>query len=981
MTDVQTSSPISSAPVQRTSSLGQPMQSAAIYDISGDKPVLGDMPHEQVQDAIASGKFSFPKGQEVNVVAPDGTFGTVPADKAPDAFKNGYKYATPNMLGQQKKIKEYTTPTQQFVGALEGLAHGYLGPAATGAEAALTKLGVPGLTPEEQEARKETNPIEYGLTEAIGLGVGALSGTGEAGVLGKAGAGVSKAVTAGSELTRARAAGALALRGAVEMSGYGAGDEVSNFINNDPNQTAGSIISHVGLSALLGAGTGAVFGAAFPKWAAEHAQPVEQGIQDFKNGLSGDIADPETEGAMKTIKETGLLGRFSKLKPNAPELKDIGQRNNWPVLEGMVSGSEDIQRAEDALLKGPPTVASVQRRELYQKAISAAEDSVNQATNATTNASETEVGNQIQTSLLDKLNSSYEPIKAAYQEIEPYRQAIPVTDNSTNALSRTIGKIIEEKGLVPGSERYNFIKTFADGIDNVDNLQKLANFRTEVSRSAGPLTKDLAGAISDKLNNLEDNAIKRFSKTMQTGTAKDKILDLINKSDAAKSQYAAYRDSLQELGNSLGKKKIYGPQNFMDFLEEMNPQTLARRTFNENNTTFAKYLAEKFPEEMDIIKNYQRSLLRNEATKEGVINTKKLTKNILDMQPEMQKLLYSDGERQTIQDASKYLDSMPKSFNPSGTAHESAFREFFTHPTGAVIANLRDFGIQAFIKAAGRAAPGADKEAGRLMSVLGKNVAEKEINTNGFKNAAQATMMAIKNHATLSKAVSGIFAGESKIVPPVPKEVIDKLDEKLKKLSANPSELFSVTGNLDHYLPNHAAALSKTAMTAVSMLNSQRPSNPKASPLDTEIPVSKDQEASFHRSLEIAQQPLTVLQHVKNFTLLPQDMKTLTTIYPDYYNKMSQELTSAMTDHLSKGNTVPYKLRQSMSLFLGQPLDSTMIPANMQSIQSMFAQHKPMTPAQPGKPSRSKGSPSKLTKISSNLQTPEQARDERANKG
>lgn len=79
------------------------------------------------------------------------------------------------------------------------------------------------------------------------------------------------------------------------------------------------------------------------------------------------------------------------------------------------------------------------------------------------------------------------------------------------------------------------------------------------------------------------------------------------------------------------------------------------------------------------------------------------------------------------------------------------------------------------------------------------------------------------------------------------------------------------------------------------------------------------------------------------------------------------------------GEKPSYKTRQAMSLFLGAPLDSTMTQSSIQSIQSIFSKNKPQ--AQPQQQGKQKKSPNKLEKLSSQLQTPDQSRSMRANKG
>lgn len=260
-----------------------------------------------------------------------------------------------------------------------------------------------------------------------------------------------------------------------------------------------------------------------------------------------------------------------------------------------------------------------------------------------------------------------------------------------------------------------------------------------------------------------------------------------------------------------------------------------------------------------------------------------------------------------------------------------------------------------------------------------KPMLEKGANLPAVQGAMSYLNSAIKGNNTLVNAAADVFGAEAKTLPHLfpDSKKIEQLDERLKDVSENPSKMLEVAGNVGDYLPDHAQAASHTAMAAVNYLNSQRPTNGKMSPLDSDLPVSQPQKDAFDRTLSLAQQPLVAFQHIKNGTLVPQDINTVKTIYPAFYNKMSQELMNAMTNHISEGGTVPYRLRQSASLFLGQPLDSTMTPESIQSIQAIYLGKKAAQAQEASQPSPKRGT-SKLSKISSNMQTMDQSRAARA---
>lgn len=197
-----------------------------IFDISGQEPIEGSVPADQVQTAISSGKYSLPKG-EVDVVSPDGQQGTIPSDQAPQAFKAGYKYASPTLL---KELKNDTLSSKASSFA-QGVGQGFAGPLATGAQL------VAGDSKEAIRERKEAHPLLHGLGEVTGLLGSAASGVGEARLL----AGAAGLVSKGA-----------AKKVAIENALYTAGDEISKMMVEDPHQSAESALLNVGLSGALG---------------------------------------------------------------------------------------------------------------------------------------------------------------------------------------------------------------------------------------------------------------------------------------------------------------------------------------------------------------------------------------------------------------------------------------------------------------------------------------------------------------------------------------------------------------------------------------------------------------------------------------------------------------------------------------------------------------------------------------------------------
>lgn len=254
-----------------------------------------------------------------------------------------------------------------------------------------------------------------------------------------------------------------------------------------------------------------------------------------------------------------------------------------------------------------------------------------------------------------------------------------------------------------------------------------------------------------------------------------------------------------------------------------------------------------------------------------------------------------------------------------------------------------------------------------ILPNLVKPLIETPSNPGAFKAAVDYAASVVKGENIMGKATHNLFKAGREVLPqhlfPTDKERA-KLDKFVSEAQQDPEKIMNVAGDTGHYMPNHAQAMGTMAASTVGYLASQKPKEVKQAPLDQTPVISATAKAQYNRQLDIAQQPLVVLHHLKNGTLTQQDVIALHTMYPALYSKLSQQLTDNMIKHISKGEPVPYNTRLGLSLFTAQPLDSTMTP---QAI--MAAQPQPTPPSPQGSKSTKN-----LSKLASQAQTPEQAR-------
>lgn len=220
-----------------------------------------------------------------------------------------------------------------------------------------------------------------------------------------------------------------------------------------------------------------------------------------------------------------------------------------------------------------------------------------------------------------------------------------------------------------------------------------------------------------------------------------------------------------------------------------------------------------------------------------------------------------------------------------------------------------------------------------VLEHLAPSIIANDVNPTAFRASNDYLNSALKGHQSVKNESSTLFGDQKRADRPRADEVSrDQLKEFLSESQTNPEALLDVASNIGHYLPDHAVEIGAFASRATSYLNSLKPMGAQASPMDKPLSPSKMAEGAWNRQLDIAQNPKLVYQHVKDGTLLPQDITTIQTLYPALYKSMVDEAGESLINAKTKGDKIPYKQRASLSRLMGVPLSSTMTPQAMQAI-------------------------------------------------
>ena len=228
-----------------------------------------------------------------------------------------------------------------------------------------------------------------------------------------------------------------------------------------------------------------------------------------------------------------------------------------------------------------------------------------------------------------------------------------------------------------------------------------------------------------------------------------------------------------------------------------------------------------------------------------------------------------------------------------------------------------------------------------VMPALIKPLVEQASNPSAFRQALQYGVEAARGNALATQAVKEVFNSGSKVLSNslLPKaSSLQQLDKVVSHITNNPQQVADSNPELSHYLPNHTMSLAASLARTATYLNSIKPDTSKPGILDSDRVPSAVESANYNRQLAIVEQPLMILKHLKDGTLQHSDIGTMQAVYPDFYNGLKTKLIEHLGNHLANGNKVPYNQAIGMSLFLGQPLDSSMQPMVMVANQ---ATHEP----------------------------------------
>lgn len=874
-----------------------------------------------------------------------------------------------------ENLRKYQ-PTATGAGEIGGIgASILLAPEAEGVAAAKTALrmaeGV-GSAADRTAAKMTLNAARSGESA-----LGASDLVNPVSAVSKIGQGITSALTPEASTVAgqiaAKAVGG-ALGSGIEGAAYGLGNSVTEDALGDPNAMGEKLLANMTHGAILGGALGGALHGAMAPFVKEEATSA---LENIGSKSQQETVPGAIEGGTFTRTEKKQFQEgMNKLKEDAPEIKQAANELGVGSYPGQLSDSKYVQNMYSMATQSPSTAGVAEATKIYNdfKTVSKA---VDDTLGEPVHLSEKELGDSIKDGMVSRVKEDIKPLNQAYDSIAEYRQGTPLSAKAQAQVGRNI---IKDESIVTASGKalneegpsYQLAQKVSQKLQSGDlvTVDDLARYKSSLRQDFGknPDVSHIYGVIQEKLSNLETKWLDEMEAGMKTPEAKLQVANFRNALKETNAKYANFKQDLSVLGSGIGKNKIRGAQDFVNFLEDLNGSTLGAR-ITRDKPEFLQFLQEKFPKQFEQVKNFQKSEIRNNSYRQlengSMVDPNSVLKNIDKLSKEAKEAFFTKEEIKTLQSSDKWLSSWGKKWGPSGTPQGVQWLTYFLSPKLGALMELKDRGALLFAK-----------------KMVGSTNAPAQIaGLTHLERMAQETTRQIKSYSKAifdhSSTLAGAYAGlkQSDNSPEVFEQRKKKISEDANNPQAFLDKLEKSTSLLHQVAPKISGALQQSAATAVQFLNSKLPVSAVPKLGKKQMPVSQADITTFNRYYDAVENPQSVLKNVWSGTLTPEHVEALQAVSPQLYGEMKQELTQNLMDGISKDQDISYPRKMSLSLFLGQDLDDSLeqplIAQNQMAMQIAQAQED-----QKNAVKTTQGGLGKITK-STQLLTPMQATAQR----
>lgn len=196
----------------------------------------------------------------------------------------------------------------------------------------------------------------------------------------------------------------------------------------------------------------------------------------------------------------------------------------------------------------------------------------------------------------------------------------------------------------------------------------------------------------------------------------------------------------------------------------------------------------------------------------------------------------------------------------------------------------------------------------------------------------------------------------SKEFMPLDKEEFERHSNDLSQMNNNPEflidQLHNTTKHLADVAPFMAEGLQASIVRANQFLQSKMPNVYSPDPFSPQFDVSSSEIAKYNNYRKLVDDPNIAFDQIRSGTVGPETVETLSIVYPRLYEDMKRALMEQVTNQIAKKEEVPYSIKQSVSFFLGVPLDKSLSPEGVLANQMAMLKNQMEQQPQGQRPSK-----------------------------
>ena len=218
------------------------------------------------------------------------------------------------------------------------------------------------------------------------------------------------------------------------------------------------------------------------------------------------------------------------------------------------------------------------------------------------------------------------------------------------------------------------------------------------------------------------------------------------------------------------------------------------------------------------------------------------------------------------------------------------------------------------------------------------NRVTKQVNSavTMFLGVGKAKFAPISAKLLIDSPLSGDGHPYKNVKPKNDEEAISQIRANFKRLKENPEWINYISANplMHDGAPNTLAHSKKVLDNALGFLESKLPVEVSVNPLLKKEPKLSDQQIyKFKRYVNAVQNPLSILEDLKQGALSSESVEAIKFVYPNLYYRIVQSVMEKIEE---KPEDVSYEQRLILGTLLDAPTDLALQPAALAKYQSYY---------------------------------------------